>query len=230
MTSEHVARAHASDAVFDRLAAIVCGGEVGVGSPLPPERALAERFGVSRPVVRQATHRLALLGLVRVRQGGATVVVDPATITHPEAAAVRVRFGGPEALHELHQRQIVSPLGLLVLAERHASPEDAATLSGVIDRLEAGLALADFEEAFWMGVAELSRSRLLVAEMAYWFRGLREVPALRHPELGDLSARVAVYREVVRRLGERADASAFWLQVARIGLERLEAGRAPSSR
>ncbi|NJM55798.1 MAG: FadR family transcriptional regulator [Verrucomicrobiae bacterium] len=43
---------------------------------LPPERLLAERFGVSRPVVREATKRLELQGLVEIQHGIGTRVVD----------------------------------------------------------------------------------------------------------------------------------------------------------
>ena len=50
------------------------------------------------------------------------------------------------------------------------------------NHLLAVLPLADFEEAFWTHVAELTRSRLLLADMSFWFRILREVPTLRHPD------------------------------------------------
>lgn len=43
---------------------------------LPPERQLAAKLGVSRPVVREATKRLELQGLVEVRHGIGTKVVD----------------------------------------------------------------------------------------------------------------------------------------------------------
>ncbi|MDZ4287717.1 MAG: FadR/GntR family transcriptional regulator [Prosthecobacter sp.] len=48
------------------------------GSPdlLPPERELAVQFGVSRPVVREAMKRLELQGLLEVRHGIGTRVVN----------------------------------------------------------------------------------------------------------------------------------------------------------
>src|SRR5438105_15437772 len=68
---------HAADAVFDQLAVAILDGCLPPGTSLPPERGLSERFGVSRLIVRQAVHRLAEIGLVRVRQGGPTQVVHP---------------------------------------------------------------------------------------------------------------------------------------------------------
>ncbi|HEY1053171.1 MAG TPA: GntR family transcriptional regulator, partial [Prosthecobacter sp.] len=43
---------------------------------LPPERDLALKLGVSRPVVREATKRLELQGLLEVKHGVGTRVVD----------------------------------------------------------------------------------------------------------------------------------------------------------
>ncbi len=62
--------------VFEQIAGEVLGGELAAGSTLPSERQLAEALGVSRPAVREALQRLAAAGLVSVRQGEATTVLD----------------------------------------------------------------------------------------------------------------------------------------------------------
>ncbi|GAA3753056.1 GntR family transcriptional regulator [Micromonospora maritima] len=49
--------------------------------PLPSERELVARFGVSRATVRQAVGRLEEEGLVYRAQGAGTFVADPATIS-----------------------------------------------------------------------------------------------------------------------------------------------------
>lgn len=218
-------RTHAADAVFDRLSAMVCGGELPPGATLPTEQKLAERFGVSRPIIRQATHRLAAIGLIRVRQGGATVVSDPKLASHPEATAARLRHGGSDARYELHQRQILAPIPMLVLAEQHATSDDAARLMAIVDEMANGLPLADFEEKFWSAVAELTRSDLYRSDSIYWFRLVREFPELRHPEIGELPIRVEAYRQLVGRLASKGDAAQMWLAVARVGLGRLAAMR-----
>ena len=222
LASGEVPRPHAADAVLDRLAEWLCRGGVEPGAALPPERELAERFGVSRPIVRQATHRLATIGLLRVRQGGATVAADPRTASHPDALALRLRFGGL-SVREVHERQIVAPLPLLGLAERRATEESVRPLVRAVDAMEAGEDLGRFEDRFWTAVADLTGSELIRGDAAFWFGAMRAAPALRHPELGDLAARLVVYREVVRRLVGRGDAAAFWLEVARVGLARLDA-------
>lgn len=47
------------------------------GTPVPPERALSEQFGVSRTTVRQALHDLAVEGRIIRRQGRGTFVATP---------------------------------------------------------------------------------------------------------------------------------------------------------
>lgn len=62
--------------VFGQLAAGIISGAYAVGSHLPSERALAEALQVNRQVVREASRRLAQLGLVQVLHGDGTRVLD----------------------------------------------------------------------------------------------------------------------------------------------------------
>ncbi|MEU4417574.1 FadR/GntR family transcriptional regulator [Nocardia salmonicida] len=71
-----VVKRSVSGDVFEQIAAEVLGGELAAGSTLPSERQLAEALRVSRPAVREALQRLAAAGLVAVRQGEATTVLD----------------------------------------------------------------------------------------------------------------------------------------------------------
>ncbi|MGW5435974.1 FadR/GntR family transcriptional regulator [Nocardia asteroides] len=71
-----VVKRSVSGDVFEQIANEVLGGELAAGSTLPSERQLAEALGVSRPAVREALQRLAAAGLVSVRQGEATTVLD----------------------------------------------------------------------------------------------------------------------------------------------------------
>ncbi|MDH6678741.1 GntR family transcriptional repressor for pyruvate dehydrogenase complex [Rhodococcus sp. LBL1] len=71
-----VRRRSIPDDVFDQLLDSVVGGGVAPGETLLSERRMAEALGVSRPAVREALNRISAMGLVDVRQGGATVVND----------------------------------------------------------------------------------------------------------------------------------------------------------
>ncbi|MEU8895109.1 GntR family transcriptional regulator [Nocardia sp. NPDC048505] len=76
MALQPVVKRSVSADVFEQIAAEVLSGELAPGATLPSERQLAEALGVSRPAVREALQRLAAAGLVAVRQGDATTVLD----------------------------------------------------------------------------------------------------------------------------------------------------------
>lgn len=64
------------EGVCTRLSDIIRNEQTRGDGWLPPERELAEKLGVSRPVVREATKRLEMQGLLEVQHGVGTRVVD----------------------------------------------------------------------------------------------------------------------------------------------------------
>lgn len=76
----NISRARAFEDVLDQLDGAIATGHLAVGDRLPPERDLAEEFGVSRTSVREAIRTLEALGILEVRRGsdyGATIVPEP---------------------------------------------------------------------------------------------------------------------------------------------------------
>lgn len=61
--------------VVRAITAEIAGGRYPVGSRLPAERDLTERFGVSRPTVREAMIALEMQGLVEARKGSGVFVL-----------------------------------------------------------------------------------------------------------------------------------------------------------
>jgi DNA-binding GntR family transcriptional regulator len=61
-------------AVAERLSQAITQGDYGIGSLLPTESELCEKFGVSRHTVREALRKLRDLGLVTRHQGVGTRV------------------------------------------------------------------------------------------------------------------------------------------------------------
>ncbi|MBB5712589.1 FadR/GntR family transcriptional regulator [Sphingomonas xinjiangensis] len=64
--------------IVQEIVADISSGAYPVGSRLPPERDLTERFKVSRPTVREAMIALEMQGLVEARKGsGVFVLASP---------------------------------------------------------------------------------------------------------------------------------------------------------
>ncbi len=107
--------------------------ELTDGDRLPPERDLANHFGVSRTTLRDAIRDLQLLGYLEVRQGDGTVVRNPGG----EALAMPFRTllqNQPQLAEDLLQfRRILEP-EIAVLASERCSETDAADLRAALER------------------------------------------------------------------------------------------------
>jgi DNA-binding FadR family transcriptional regulator len=207
-------RAHVADAVFDQIASAILRGDLVAGSALPPERVLAEKFQTSRIIARQALHRLAEIGLVRVRQGGATLVLDPNDAGDLRILELVYRLapsgdaGAIDARQTL-EKQLLQGLCLVEIAARCGKLAELER----IDAMAASFAAGDLDEAsyrafekrFWRAVAAAGRSRIFRMEVAWWYRVLVAPPRMERYAPSALTERVAFYRELARRLA-RGDA------------------------
>ncbi len=193
--------------VFEDLAAAILTQRI-VGT-LPPERELAERFGVSRMLVRQGVHRLAEAGLVRLRQGGATKVLDASECGDLRVIELLYRFGaGVEPAWDelrLHvvEKQYTQGLSLLDAFDRNAAPAARAKLVAVAGKTTN----ADvYDPEFWEEVARGGGNRVLLAEVRWWYHVLAERPR----SAADPEQTRAFYQELARRLHARDDAVGFY--------------------
>ncbi len=132
--------------VLRQLSDQIMSGAFGPGGVLPPEGALAETFGVSRTVVREAMRILRAQGLVEVSQGKLPRVkpADPEAATASLALLLRRSAGTLLDLVEA-RRPLESEIALLA-AER-AKPEHWERLSAAIDRLTVARTLDERVEA-----------------------------------------------------------------------------------
>lgn len=68
-------RKSAAESVFEDLRMAIVSGRLTVGTRLPAETHLAGRYGVSRPIVREALRSLQTLGMTQTRTGSGTFVL-----------------------------------------------------------------------------------------------------------------------------------------------------------
>lgn len=200
---------HAADPVFEQLAGAIIDGSIPPGSALPPERELAERFAVSRLIVRQAVHKLADIGLVRVRQGGASLVVHPNDARDLRVIELVYRLGktGAREMREMIERQFLQGFALLSLAARRASKERLRAIADVAeDYARRGAPeeeIPAFERRFFGALAEATDNRFYMLETSWWFRMME---GGKRPAAFTAEQRGAFYREIARRLVEGRDA------------------------
>ena len=66
--------------LLEQLSASLLGGDFKPGQRLPSERALAEKFGVSRPILREAMQRLRERGLIHVAPGSGSYIRETSAL------------------------------------------------------------------------------------------------------------------------------------------------------
>jgi GntR family transcriptional repressor for pyruvate dehydrogenase complex len=115
---------NAFEVTVERLAQSIRLGVLIEGDRLPPERELADKFGVSRVTLREAIKGLRDAGLVESRRGrgGGTFVVAPSVVG-------RISTGALPAIDDaLDLRRVVEPGAAALAASRTLTAADRATL------------------------------------------------------------------------------------------------------
>jgi DNA-binding FadR family transcriptional regulator len=163
-----------SDRSYQRLAAqifaLITAGEFKLGERLPSERALAERFDVSRTSVREAIIALELQGAVEVRGGSGIYVAQvPATTAK---APLFMPESGPGPFELLRARCLIESEIASVAAEtRKDSDLDRifAALSDMRERMDDKVANEAADRLFHLRIAEATgNSVLLQMVTAMW--------------------------------------------------------------
>jgi GntR family transcriptional regulator, transcriptional repressor for pyruvate dehydrogenase complex len=214
------ARPRAADQVFTALANAILRGQLVAGGPLPAERTLAAQFHVSRILVRQAVHRLEELGLLRIRQGGQTFILDPTQSKDPRVLMLRIELClvDPALLRDVAERQLLHGVILLEAASRHLDSATLDHLDALILELEqAGdEGTTEFIARFWQQIATATQNQIFEREVHFWFELLqRKLGTLRSPGGWDHADRVRVHRELVARMRRGEPASDYFLREIR---------------
>jgi GntR family transcriptional regulator, transcriptional repressor for pyruvate dehydrogenase complex len=161
---EPVQTATTLEETVERLGTAIRLGLLGPGDRLPPERELADQFGIARSTLRQALMSLTESGhLVAMRgRGGGTFVSDAPPLAENRRAQLSEGHW-----RELLDYRIAVEVGAAVLAAERATPDDLAPLRRHVETMRT----SDFtvyrraDVFFHLGVAEAARSARLVAAM-----------------------------------------------------------------
>jgi Transcriptional regulators len=156
--------------LIERIGAMVRNGELQPGSRLPPERKLAEMFGVSRSSLRQAFQILAEHGIIESRQGDGTYLLTGIETQSSSDAIVDGINERSALLHEVVEfRHLIEPQ-IAALAARRILPEAIDRLKILVcdqqRALSAGRAADAFDAEFHQILAENAGNQIITKVMA----------------------------------------------------------------
>jgi len=117
------------------LKSMIALGELRPGSRFPPERELSQRFGVSRPSLRQALKVLEIMGVLSQRVGDGTYLSSNASAILSEPMEFLILLDGISS-QELYEARLIVEPELAARAAERASPEDIAVLAKLVNEME----------------------------------------------------------------------------------------------
>jgi GntR family transcriptional regulator, transcriptional repressor for pyruvate dehydrogenase complex len=156
-----------ADTVHAQVLRLILRGEFPLDCKMPPEGALAERFGVSRPVIREALDRLKSEGVVRSQRGSGTVVLRGERPGRPAFPPIETIS---DLLRSYEFRIHVESETAALAAQRRSEQEIAnvrAALAKAGEALGKGMLhlMPDLNFEFHRGIARATRNPFYVATL-----------------------------------------------------------------
>jgi DNA-binding FadR family transcriptional regulator len=216
--------------LVDRLGRMIVAGEIGQGGALPREDELAERFELSRTVIREATKTLQALGLIvtgprvgsRIQPLASWRLLDPQVMEWISEADMASGF--ERDLMEL--RSMIEPAACAFAAERGGHDQVAAITAALADMASApdraAHEAADYR--FHDAILRASDNILLVQLSPILDAVLKASFRLSMHDHERIQASVLLHRDVASAIAERAptqarEAMIALLQSAKVDME-----------
>lgn len=168
-----------SETVAREIEQRILEGSFRAGDRLPPERDLAQQWGISRASLREAIRVLVAKGLLHSRQGEGTFVTDrlDAGFSEPWEAMLRQH---PSVREDMLEFRHMLEATAAECAALRATDDDRQRLRQCHERLEAAFAGDDLEEqvdrdvAFHQAIAEAAHNVMIGHLTASLFRVTHE--------------------------------------------------------
>ncbi len=167
MTFAPLKKQNLAQQVAGALRDAILGGRLEVGGAMPSERNLAEQFGVNRLSIREALKHLDGLGLVEIRHGGATKVLDHFTSAGLQLLPYLVAPGGlvdRALVTDLLELRVALMSWVAQQAALRAGPKDIERLQDLLNQLQAGVTATNLQDAdydFFEGLVGATQNRAL---------------------------------------------------------------------
>jgi DNA-binding FadR family transcriptional regulator len=157
----------ASDEAVEQIEQAIYAGKLTPGDRLPPERELAEIFGLSRMTIRDALRILESNGLVEIRLGanGGAFVREPnfGSLSHSISSMIKFKRA---TLLELAEARKIIETATAELAAKRATEEDLEAMRLAVEEADEAFAEDDtyympHSVAFHVALAKAANNYLL---------------------------------------------------------------------
>jgi len=126
-----------ADTLAHKLRQEIAAGRMRPGERLPTEQQISERYGVSRPTVREAIGRLKHDGLVVTRQGAGAFIAEPGAL-----AVFRLDvedFTNRDEIRNIVELLMAVEATATELAAQRRGEKDLAAIQAQLDAMQAAI-------------------------------------------------------------------------------------------
>lgn len=160
-----VSRVTLGEQVAAQLAEQITEGRWPPGDRLPSESELCAALGIGRSTLREALKSLAFVGLVQMRPGEGTYVMDGTRVL-VERLSARGLLRTEKELDDVGEARLILETELAALAAERMEPADLDSLQEILAQMERSLDgegrdYAALDVEFHLAVAKCSKNRLL---------------------------------------------------------------------
>jgi GntR family transcriptional repressor for pyruvate dehydrogenase complex len=144
----------------------ILSGKFLEGEMLPSQDSLAQQFGVSRTVIREAIKQLSSIGLLETYQGKGTFVTS-SNIKALLEPKIDVYHLNESSTRELMETRLHIEKAIAGLAARRVEPEEISSLQEILVTMKQLASAGDFDayaiadSSFHLKMAEISRNSIL---------------------------------------------------------------------
>jgi len=162
--------------IVEQVRDLIKEGRLKPGDKLPPEQVLAEKFGTSRPSVREALSALEILGITESRGGKGNFIKN--NFHFPLYEQKLRELEEEESPFELLEARKAVEIEIAELACKKATLEDIEAISKSLNEMKGAVSniprMMELDGEFHLNIARAAHNNLLFSMMTYLSNLLKE--------------------------------------------------------
>ena len=162
--------------IVEQIQDLLKEGKLKPRDKLPSEHILAEKFGASRPSVREALTALEILGITESRGGKGNFIRN--NLNSPLYEQRFKELEGEESPFELLEARKVVETEIAGLAAEKATKEDIAAIQDSLDKMRDAITniseVMELDREFHINIAKAAHNNILFSIMTSLAEGLKE--------------------------------------------------------
>ena len=155
--------------IVEQIRDLIKEGKLKLGDKLPPEQILAERFGTSRPSVREALSALEILGITESRGGKGNFIKS--NFNPPSYEQNFRELEEEESPFELLEARKALETEIVSLCAKKATKEEMAVLEESLNKMKENIKnipkVMKIDKEFHINIARAAHNNLLFSMMIY---------------------------------------------------------------